>query len=368
MRYVRLSCFDGFTCTAAACPDTCCAGWEIDLDERILAVYAALGGALGQEVRSCIAREDGYVFFRCREGRCPFLRDDGLCRLILARDGAQDLLSEVCREHPRFHEHYGSLRETALAISCPEAARLLIESGPVELLTETEDPESPESPKKPEDEEDGPDRALLALLLEARARMLGLVQSPVPIADCLRRLTVEAWKLQARIDNPGLSEKAAEAAWLKAGRPGMEDAAELRPWLMTMLRMEFTDDRLRLRLKAALSEAGALRPEFLTECDVQYRNLLVYFLYRYLLRAVWDEDAVGKVGLAVRLTETIALLAEQAAAEEGPEGGKAESRKKALIGAAVPVSRETEHSDENLELLYDAVWVERFPEEGQAPS
>ncbi len=132
MRNTSLSCFQDFRCLAGACPDTCCAGWEIDLDEAALAAYAQVPGSLGQELRESIRREDGYTCFARKDGRCPFLNEKGLCRLILRL--GESCLSTTCREHPRFVEEYGALRETCLSISCPEAARLLLEE-PLELIT-----------------------------------------------------------------------------------------------------------------------------------------------------------------------------------------------------------------------------------------
>lgn len=117
MTEVFLSCFHSFQCIAEACPDTCCAGWEVDLDEDAAARYQALPGALGEEIRSAICREDGYTFFRLKNGQCPFLNKEKLCRLIL--ELGEDVLSVTCREHPRFWEEYGMRRETCLSISCP---------------------------------------------------------------------------------------------------------------------------------------------------------------------------------------------------------------------------------------------------------
>ena len=124
MTEIFLSCFASFRCIAGACPDTCCAGWEVDLDEDTLRRYHQLPGALGNEIRSAICQEDDYTFFRLKNGQCPFLNKEKLCRLILAL--GEDSLSVTCREHPRFWEEYGNTRETCLSISCPEAARLLL--------------------------------------------------------------------------------------------------------------------------------------------------------------------------------------------------------------------------------------------------
>ena len=39
MRYVKPHFYDSFVCTAGDCPDTCCAGWQIMIDEESLERY-----------------------------------------------------------------------------------------------------------------------------------------------------------------------------------------------------------------------------------------------------------------------------------------------------------------------------------------
>ena len=39
MRYLKPHFYDQFVCTAGDCPDTCCAGWQIVIDEDSLERY-----------------------------------------------------------------------------------------------------------------------------------------------------------------------------------------------------------------------------------------------------------------------------------------------------------------------------------------
>ena len=115
-----------FRCLAGACPDTCCKDWEIILDEDTLARYQELPGAFGDEVRAALTQDaDGDTMFRLTDGHCPLLREDGLCRVQLAL--GEEGLCNTCRQHPRFYEEYGSTKELTLSISCPAAAKLLLE-------------------------------------------------------------------------------------------------------------------------------------------------------------------------------------------------------------------------------------------------
>lgn len=125
--------YDCFKCIASDCPDTCCAGWEIDVDEETEEYYSALEGENGEFVRaSLLYGKEGVQL--CREGeRCPFLRSDNLCELILRL--GEGALCDICREHPRFYSGSEGVTEVGVGLCCPEAARLWL-SEPWELVCE----------------------------------------------------------------------------------------------------------------------------------------------------------------------------------------------------------------------------------------
>ena len=138
--------YDKFTCIAGKCEDTCCAGWEIDIDENSYEYYKNLPGEFGEKVRNCIkeyegSEEDVYEVhgFRLKEGkRCPFLQKDGLCEMILTL--GEDALCDVCTDTPRNFLEYGGMQEISLSPSCAEAGRLIFGSEQkVEFLTRERD-------------------------------------------------------------------------------------------------------------------------------------------------------------------------------------------------------------------------------------
>ena len=115
--------YDSFRCIADKCTDTCCIGWEIDIDETSAARYASLKNDFGNTLRNNI--EDGH--FKLLPGdRCPFLRQDGLCDMICHL--GESSLCDICREHPRFVEVYGDIMEKGLGLCCEEAVRILLAS------------------------------------------------------------------------------------------------------------------------------------------------------------------------------------------------------------------------------------------------
>lgn len=241
MTEVFLSCFQSFQCIAGACPDTCCAGWEVDLDDDTVRRYRSIPGPLGEEIRSAICQEDEYTFFRLKDGQCPFLNKEKLCRLILGL--GEDVLSVTCREHPRFWEEYGARRETCLSISCPEAARLLLEE-PLELCEkETDDPvtEDPEL-----------DSEFFHQLLIFRQALFTLTRSRRSLADQLS-LALDA--AENGITLPLESEIPPEF-WNDVPAPPLSLA--LTAYLAAMESMEFTRPQLKELLPRVIADSTPL--------------------------------------------------------------------------------------------------------------
>ena len=78
MKYHKPSFFDQFKCIGSACTDTCCAGWEIEVDETTAEGYLAEKGAFGDRLRREIGSEPGEYFFKLQDNRCPFLNKENL--------------------------------------------------------------------------------------------------------------------------------------------------------------------------------------------------------------------------------------------------------------------------------------------------
>lgn len=119
--------YDSFRCIAGACPDSCCKEWDVQVDAEAAAYYRALPGPLGDRLREVLKDEDGETVMTIVDGKCPMWRDDHLCR-IHAELG-EDALCHVCHEFPRLRHDYGDFLELGLELSCPEAARLILNAG-----------------------------------------------------------------------------------------------------------------------------------------------------------------------------------------------------------------------------------------------
>lgn len=135
MRTERLlSAFTDFTCIAGRCPETCCTGWEIDVDRDALSFYALLPREKKEKIcaRITVTPFGGRIRIG-KDKRCPFLTQDNLCEL--QKDYGEKALCEVCRTHPRFYRELGSVRETDFSLSCPHATDLLFLDPDIHVVT-----------------------------------------------------------------------------------------------------------------------------------------------------------------------------------------------------------------------------------------
>lgn len=141
MKYHKPSFFDQFKCIGSACTDTCCAGWEIEVDETTAEGYLTEKGAFGDRLRREIGSEPGEYFFKLQDNRCPFLNKENLCDIFI--NLGEDRLCDICREHPRFYNWFGDYTEVGLGLCCEEAERLLFsDSKPLTFVEEvTQDEE-----------------------------------------------------------------------------------------------------------------------------------------------------------------------------------------------------------------------------------
>lgn len=314
--------YDRFRCLAGSCPRSCCVGWEVEIDEDTAEKYAAVPGALGEELRARLQTdEEGALCFPLCGTRCPFLDGDDLCRIH--RQLGQDYTSVTCREHPRFTEDFGPLRETSLSASCPEAARLLLEGDAPLTFVTTSLPDAGEEA----------DPWLEPLLTVQDAAFALLADGTAPLRRRMAQVLALAEAAQALLDDdradalPALCDDPPSPPQPAADTPALFPAA----W-DTLAELEILEEDWPPLLTAARDAQGRLP-------DVTLERLTEYFLFRWLPKAVNDGDLLGRVQLCL----FSALTAERlAACAPSPEE------------ALYRYCREIEHCQENVDALLDA--------------
>lgn len=331
-------CFDRFVCLSGSCPDTCCGQWEIVIDADTGARYQALEGELGQRLREAMTEADGEWQMALRNGRCPMLAEDGLCDIISQL--GEEALCSGCHTHPRFTEIYGGLQETVFSVSCPAAAKLLLErEAPLTFRTAQDD-----TPPEPNDL----DGDLFFAMLQSRNTAFSILQNrSLGLSDRLALL----------LDFANRVDRAVEAQqWRRIHRLSDLYAAEAyldgRLARMAQLRRHGTMTRIRQLLRAMehLTEAFPAASQELerTEPDryaTAAEQLAVYFVFRWWLKAACDGYLWRQAAAAAVSVLTVCALAK----ELGD-----------FTEAARLYSKEVEHADANLSLLRRAMDLPAF--------
>ncbi len=119
--------FDSFICKADKCTDTCCAGWEIEIDDCSMNKYMAVKSDFGDRIKNSIEYIDSQPCFkRHKDDKCFFLDKNGLCDIY--SNLGQSYLCDICREHPRFYDEYDDVVEAGLGLCCEKVCEMLLEN------------------------------------------------------------------------------------------------------------------------------------------------------------------------------------------------------------------------------------------------
>ena len=100
--------YPNFACIASRCSDSCCIGWEIDIDPDTADYYRSCitdGDPFSPQLSQKICWESPAHFLLKEDDRCPFLNQDNLCEIYIHL--GEQALCEICDQHPRFHEWFG---------------------------------------------------------------------------------------------------------------------------------------------------------------------------------------------------------------------------------------------------------------------
>lgn len=199
MYYRKPHYYDKFSCTAEQCPDTCCAGWQIVIDENSLEKYSNVSGDFGIRLLNSIDWGEGV--FEQYHKRCSFLNAENLCDIY--KELGADALCDTCRLYPRHIEEFENLREFSLSLSCPVAAKMILEcQEPVKFLEEEDEKEECE-----EDFEDF-DFLLFDCLLEVREKLFSIVQNrTIPIEKRMYCVLKIAKNLQEALEEGEFFER-----------------------------------------------------------------------------------------------------------------------------------------------------------------
>ncbi len=365
--------YSSFSCIDSRCEDTCCASWKIGADPAALRRYRREKGPFRERLRSGMDMHTG--MFHMKEGRCPFLNAENLCNMYIHM--GKESLCKTCREFPRHVEDYGYLQEASLSLACPEAAGLILSGEGQALRMKTKAVREVETIENeellnfllkmrdvcfylldygtvPGQDEAPPMRLKLAMILslahDVQRHIRNGEEWPEDILGRYTKKGAFARFAKRLEDEKKTGKKAEKRAEKKAGKQA--EAYDVRNTVLHYLecieRLEPVSAEWRTLTKEcrawltmAETAETASSESFLS--DDMLGCLMRYYLYSWLLGAVYDGEPYTQVKMAVLsciLAETVCHCLWTGE----------ESRQELLVRVSHLWARELEHSDRNLEL------------------
>ena len=437
--------FNEFKCIASECEDTCCAGWEIVIDDETHKRYENVEGEFGEILRSKIVKSDGENIFLLNNGSCSFLNEKKMCEIYI--NLGEDHLCYTCQQFPRYTEEFLDLKEVGLSLSCPEAARIILrraenttfnlsEEDKCESKTQKEleydlslsceninssnctlgecsnskDNENRESFNLSESEnrqcldlknsediegnnsevdcltededyfDEGIDEEVLSEFLECRNIVFNIIERNDLDLGTKAALALEFVKeVQNKIDLgdmdeiPELMEEYRDENFINTlieelesfkGKESIKHK-NLCEYLNVYKKIKHINSNDPLGLGKALkyfegNEEFYLRKhkefnEYYKENLYKFKNILVYFIFRYFMKAIFDYDVSAKIKLAIISTLMIKELAVVRFIENNNEFTEED-----MVEVSRIYSKDIEHSDENIENLQEIFETEEI--------
>ena len=376
MRYVKPYYYNEFKCIADKCPDTCCAGWQIVIDEETLEKYSNEKDEFSYRLKNSIDWAEG-VFFQ-NNGRCAMLNDNNLCDLVTAK--GEGALCKTCHMYPRHIEEFEGVREYSLSLSCPVAAKIILEDiNKLKFDIEENDEVDPL-----EDEFEDFDFFMYTQLEQVRDVLFQIIQNRDLSIDVRMAYIMDiARKLQEVVDEQevyrmeGIVEeyKVIESNWLKENKVDkicaeerfdkIKSAYELFKELEVLREdwPEIIEDLNKNMYNGNCEDYSKIRDEFcknfvdeisVDRWEIYKEQLLMFFVYTYFLGAVYDDFVYSKLALS---TFSVCFI-EEIIISEWLKRNKHISLEE-CIELSYRYAREVEHSDDNLNIL-EEMFMERL--------
>ena len=117
--------YDNFKCIADKCKFTCCAGWDVNIDDDTYNKWRECDKSYILKNIIKIDDEDEEQYFVNKETQdvCPFLDKKGLCNIV-KKDG-EEYLSLTCKSFPRVENIFEDIKELTLSCACPEVVEII---------------------------------------------------------------------------------------------------------------------------------------------------------------------------------------------------------------------------------------------------
>lgn len=278
-----------FHCIADKCKNSCCsAGWEIDIDNKTIELYNNTQGELGKKLKQNIIYTPSPHFKLDANGICPFLKSNKLCE-IYSNLGETSLCS-ICKEHPRYYEIFDQIKEGGLGLCCEEVARIILSQAEIFDTYEIE---------IPDEASDKYNTELYTYLFKARQNIINYLETEnISLSSRLKDILWYCQTIQQNIDFNLLDNE--EIFSINSG-----SEAHIKSLLEFYLTLEPNDPNWIKNLKKCIDlysnyELKIKDFEKSNPQIFQYlKNISIYFIWRYFLKGVFDEDILSKTKLMI---------------------------------------------------------------------
>lgn len=340
MIYRKIDGYDDFRCIAGACPESCCEGWQIVIDDDSLDKYSNENSPFKSRLKQSIDWEEGV--FKQYLGRCAFLNNDNLCDLQCAL--GEEALCQTCKQYPRHIEEFYGVREYSLSLSCPEAARkMLTSTTPMTIeVVETDEDE-------PDEDYDDFDFLLYDQLEVVREKLFSLATDrSANIDERLSLILKYGKKLQYCLDENEIFNM--ENVFSEVIEASEYTVRQAREDIKILYSLEFLHSDWKNTLDTASAYLNSLADDKKIICPKGYEipseQILMFFIYTYFLGSVYDDCVYSKLALSVYSVIWINIIFMSGSCHTLDE----------YIRVAYRYAREVEHSDINLNTL-DEIWM-----------
>lgn len=356
--------FKDFKCIASKCEDTCCAGWGIVIDDVTYDRYKNVQGKFGERLRSEIVHEAGENIFVLKGNNCPFLNKEKTCDIYI--NIGEENLCYTCQQYPRYTEEFGSLREIGISLSCPEAARIMLNNDKKVTFELSENEEVVSS-------YNDINAQLFIELLQSRNIVMDMLQDrDIDLRKRVALALLFVDEIQEKIDESEIKEikyvreKYSDKFFLEELLEKLEEYKDNEGIKYDNIQEYFNvfrdlkhitpndplglNDALRYFWQADEDEELYILKhkqfvEYYEDKIYKFENILVYFVFRYFMKAVFDYDALAKIKTAI----ISYMMIRELAVVRYIENNKFTDED--MVDIAHTYSKDIEHLEENIEAL-----------------
>lgn len=360
--------FKKFKCIASECEDTCCAGWEIVIDEDTYDMYKSVEGEFGERLKKEIyLDEENEPIFRLKGNDCAFLNKNKMCDIY--SELGEDALCYTCQQYPRYTEEFGSIREVGLSLSCPEAARIILGTSDITKFETSED--------------DGMVPAyndisfdIFMNLTKSRKVIIQIIQDrSIELKNRIAIALSFSQEIQEKIDANKIDEisdvceKYCDKEFIDRYIVGLDKYKNnyehkynnMKKYFMVYRSLDHINENWPHILNDVTKDLFGKE----TNCEeyvdkhrnfnsyyvdnfYEYEHLMVYFIFRYFMKAVFDYDVSAKVKMAV---VSYLMIKELGVHRWSINDGVFTKQDQEEVMRMY--SKDIEHLDDNMESLYE---------------